>query len=99
MQITTEYADAKAAFDEAPEVYLLLLSLALGVVAYGYFRNEYGGFSGIYKPTDLLTALQNEDNIIVVDIREEDEQHGNGVLDLRRKARGKAVSLPPVAVR
>lgn len=98
MQITTEYAGAKTSFDEAPEVYLFLVSLAIGAVTYAYWRNEYGGFSGIYKPTDLVEALTREDNIIVVDIRSEEEQQQNGVLDLRRAARGKAVSLPIVEV-
>lgn len=98
MQITSEYAGAKASFDDAPEVYLFLVSLAIGAVTYAYWRNEYGGFSGIYKPTDLVEALTREDNIIVVDIRSEEEQQQNGVLDLRRAARGKAVSLPIVEV-
>lgn len=74
------------------------MTLALGGVGYAYWRNEYGGFSGIYKPTDLVEALNKEDNIIVVDIRSEEEQEKNGVLDLRRAARGKAVSLPIVEV-
>jgi hypothetical protein len=99
LQIVTEYADAKASFDEAPEVYLFLFSLLVGAVGYAYYRNEYGGFSGIYKPTELVEALNREDNIVVVDIRSEDEQEANGVLDLRRAARGKALSLPLVAVR
>lgn len=98
MQITAEYADVKGAFDEAPEVYLFMLSLLFGTVGYAYYRNEYGGFSGIYKPTDLVEALNKEDNIIVVDIRSEQEQEDQGILDLRRAARGKAVSLPIVEV-
>jgi TfoX/Sxy family transcriptional regulator of competence genes len=98
MQISTNYADLRESFQEAPEVYIFLFSLLFGSAGFAYYRNEYGGFSGIYKPTELVEALTKEDNIIVVDVREEEEQEANGILDLRRNARGKAVSLPIVEV-
>jgi hypothetical protein len=99
MQISTNYSGLRESFQEAPEVYLFLFSLLFGSVGYAYYRNEYGGYSGIYKPTELVEALTKEDNIIVVDIRNDEEQETNGILDLRRSARGKAVSLPLVEVR
>lgn len=99
VQINERYSTTKEAFDEAPEVYLFFFLLVFGAIGYTYYRNEFGGFSGIYKPTDLVESLTKEDNILLVDIRSEEEQEEQGVLDLRRSARTKAVSLPIVEVR
>eukprot|EP00892_Ulva_mutabilis_P010963 jgi/Ulvmu1/8239/UM041_0049.1 len=97
-QIGGNIAAAKAVYDDAPGVYLLLALLAIGSSAYTYWKVQYGGYKGVYTPVDLLEALNREENVFVVDIRPEEDLNEKGVLDLKRQARGKATHLPLVDV-
>lgn len=99
LQIGGNIGAAKAVYDDAPGVYLLLATLAIGSTAYAYWKFEYGGYKGVYRPVDLLEALNREDNVFLVDIRPEEDLKEKGVLDLKRGARGKATHLPLVDVR
>lgn len=99
LQIGGNIVAAKAVYDDAPGVYLLLATLAIGSTAYAYWKFEFGGYKGVYRPVDLLEALNREDNVFLVDIRPEEDLKEKGVLDLKRGARGKATHLPLVDVR
>lgn len=99
LQIGDNFVAAKAIYDDAPGVYLLLAALAIGSSAYTYWKFEYGGYKGVYSPVDLLEALNREENVFVVDIRPDEDLKEKGVLDLKRRARGKATHLPLVDVR
>ena len=94
MQVTTSVSNAKAQFDEAPAGYTLLALILLSALGFTYWKIELSGFKGTYAPLDLLQALSKEDNILLVDIRQEDEVEDEGILELTRSARGKAVALP-----
>lgn len=98
MQIGGNIAAAKAVYDDAPGVYLLLGALAIGSSAFAYWKYEFGGYKGIYSPVDMLEALNREENVFLVDIRPEEDLKEKGVLDLKRRARGKATHLPVVDV-
>ena len=94
LQVTTSVSEAKAQFDEAPAGYTLLALLVLSGAAFAYWKLELSGFKGTYTPLELLLALNKEDNIVVVDVRQDDEVEDEGILELTRTARGKAVALP-----
>jgi rhodanese-related sulfurtransferase len=85
---------AKEAFDDAPAGYTILGVLVLSTIAFAYWKFEYSGFSGSFSPLQLLQTLNKEDNVLVVDVRQEDEVEAAGVIDLKGNARGKAASLP-----
>ena len=84
---------------EAPIGYSIITAFLLGLPTFLAYRAQFGGFDGSYTPTELNEALQTENNILVVDIRPAIELAEEGVLDLRRKARGKAASMPVKDVR
>ena len=100
MQTSASWAAASDRFNEAPVGYTVLVTLGLAALGFTFWKLEYGGLAGVYKkPEKLLVALNGEDNILVVDVRQDAELERDGMLDLKRQARGKAVHLPYVPVR
>jgi hypothetical protein len=100
MQVTSAVSEAKARFDSAPLGYTAIALFSLGLVAFGYWKYEYQGVAGFYQdPAQLLVDLGEEDNVLLVDIRQDEDLDSSGLLDLKRAARGKAVHLPYCPVR
>jgi hypothetical protein len=100
MQVTSTVSAAKSRFDEAPLGYTVIILAALGLLGYAYWKWEYGGLAGTYQdPAQLLLDLGEEENVLLVDVRQDEELDNSGLLDLKRAARGKAVHLPYCPVR
>jgi rhodanese-related sulfurtransferase len=58
------------------------------------YNLRFGGYAGNLSAEDMQELLRNS-SALLVDIRAEAELEESGVPDLRRSARGKAISTPP----
>lgn len=92
-------ATYKAKFDEAPTAYTILAVLAVAAASYAYYKAAIEGLRGSPGPEQLFEMLNGENNILVVDVRADEDAQNSGLLDLTRGARGKVVALPPIPVR
>ena len=66
----------------------------LGIAGFSYYRTRFVGYSGDILPVKVLELLESDAPALLVDIRSEDEQQREGAPKLRRKALGKAISVP-----
>lgn len=99
LQVAASLVAAKEVFDDAPAGYTIFGVLVLSTIAFAYWKFEYSGFSGSFSPLQLLQTLNKEDNVLVVDVRQDGEVETAGIIDLKGNARGKAASLPLCPVR
>ena len=83
----------------APYAYGTLAIAVLGAASWVVYKWRFEGFAGSLSPVELYAALHDESNIVLVDIRSEEEARKEGVLALTRSARGKGVLLPLTQVR
>lgn len=56
-------------------------------------RARYGGYMGEIRPDKLAAALRDDDDVFVVDARPPAVLAVDGILDLKREARGKAAAV------
>jgi hypothetical protein len=99
LQVGRSLGAAKDAIVTAPPIYGVGAALAASGVAYAYYQYQYGGYQGDLSPEALRSALAEENNVFVVDVRPEEVLASDGVLDLRRDERRKATSVPTQQVR
>jgi len=95
IELARPYVQSVSEFAAAYQTPLLIASAGLlGYVGFAFYTYRFVGYSGDILPENVLELLQSDAPALLVDIRSEDTQERDGIPKLRRKALGKAISVP-----
>lgn len=81
-----------------PALGKLSIALGVGVPVVLVWNSLYGGFAGVVSPVKALEMLKSEADFVLVDIRSANERESRGVPQLKKRARGRGIIVPPVSL-
>ena len=91
--VTHAAADALQFVGADPRLGGAAVAVGFGLPIVWLWNSSFGGYAGPFSATQALEVLKSKDALLV-DVRSERSRIDNGVPELKRGARGKAVALP-----